>query len=59
MNDDKTYCTHIECPYSHDCGRSARLIAGKTGIYSFADFSGVCRKYIGYVVEEAREEMSE
>jgi hypothetical protein len=54
-----TYCTHIECPYSHDCDRSARLIAGKAGVYSFADFSDVCEKYAAYKNEESREEIAD
>ena len=53
---DITYCTNTDCPFKK-CERyftkaSEAAIQGK-GYISIADFSGVCRDYIGYLVDEA------
>jgi len=49
---DITYCTSTDCP-SKDC--KLKLLNNKFPpgtILSMADFSGVCRYYIGWLVYE-------
>lgn len=46
---DKTYCVNPDCPYT-DCEDSARRLKGQDGYASFANFGGVCRKYISWLV---------
>lgn len=50
IDTDRTFCVSPDCPYIDDCDRSAKVLEGRTGIFSFADFSGTCRHYISYVV---------
>ena len=53
---DITYCTSVACP-SKDC--KIKLLNNKFPpgtILSMADFSGQCRFYIGWLVDEMEEE---
>ena len=52
---DITYCINASCPFK-DCEKHSEKIkdaatSGK-GYVSVSDWGGVCRRYIGYVVEE-------
>lgn len=51
---DMTYCTNTDCPFK-DCERYWKHIKelAKQGekYVSLADFSGVCREYISYLLE--------
>ena len=49
---DMTFCVSPSCPYINSCDRSAKMLEGLTGVFSFADFSGTCRDYIAYVVSQ-------
>ena len=49
---DMTFCVSPHCPYINHCDRSAKVLEGQQGIFSFADFSGTCRDYIAYVVSQ-------
>lgn len=49
-----TYCVNSACPYG-DCYKhltKVKDIEDKNGHVNIADFSGVCRRYISYLVEE-------
>lgn len=53
---DITYCASTDCP-STDCKIKLCNNKFKAGdIISMADFSGVCRFYIGWLVSEIEEE---
>lgn len=48
-----TYCTNTDCPFE-DCIKhwhQLKKVADVNEYANFADFGGVCRKYIGYLVE--------
>lgn len=53
---DITYCINKQCPFE-ECERHPGKIAEAAmkgrGYVSVANFDGVCRKYIGYLVDEA------
>ena len=53
---DITYCGNKDCPFE-ECERHPGKIAEAArqgrGYVSVASFAGVCRKYIGYLVDEA------
>lgn len=51
---DMTYCDYLDCPFK-DCERHLRN-APKSGMVSIANLAGVCRRYIGWLVEEADNE---
>lgn len=56
MNYDITYCANGECPYT-DCERHLSKVEPETNrAISIANLSGVCRLYIGYLVDEVRKE---
>lgn len=49
-----TYCTNVACPFN-DCYKHPCKLEGEKDrlkFVSIADFSGVCRRYIGYLVNE-------
>ena len=49
---DITYCISADCP-SKDCKIKVTNNKFKPGeIVSMADFSGVCRYYIGWLIDE-------
>lgn len=56
---DMTYCTNTDCPFK-DCERYWKHIKelAKQGekYVSLADFSGVCREYISYLLNELENE---
>lgn len=52
---DITYCAYAGCPIK-DCDRHLTNIVGK-GPFTFADFAGTCRRYIGELVEELSEDV--
>lgn len=55
MTKDITYCCADECP-SKECRIKITNNNFEAGdIISMADFSGVCRFYIGWVVNEVEE----
>ena len=50
-----TYCTNTDCPYD-DCYKHFSKVKevkekGVDNYVNLADFSGVCRKYISYLVD--------
>jgi hypothetical protein len=47
---DITYCINPNCPFT-DCERHPLQLEGKKGEFSFAALDGVCRRYIGYLIE--------
>ena len=50
-NVDIPYCTHAACPFE-DCKRHLFHIKDLQDKYvNVADLSGICRDYIGYVVD--------
>ncbi len=52
---DITYCTSTDCP-SEEC--KIKVLNNKFNpgeVISMADFSGVCRFYIGWLVDEIEE----
>ena len=53
---DITYCTSVACP-SKECKIKLTNNEFEPGtILSMADFSGTCRYYIGWLVEEVEED---
>lgn len=48
---DITYCANDDCPFV-DCIRNLKQLSGESEsiIISLANFGGVCRQYIGYLV---------
>lgn len=54
---DITYCINNNCPFKkcerHPSKISKAALHG-TGYVSVANFDGVCRKYIGYLVDELK-----
>lgn len=52
MARDITYCSNEDCPFE-DCIRHMAQLADepKPVIISIANFGGVCRQYIGSIVE--------
>ena len=53
---DVTWCVSEDCP-SEDCRIHVRQCKAKPGeLVSMADFSGVCRYYIGWVLEQIESE---
>lgn len=56
MNYDITYCCNSECPFK-DCERHLNKIDQQTHrTVSISNFDGVCRRYIGWLVDEVRKE---
>lgn len=53
---DKTYCANGSCPFK-DCDRHLCKAPKKKGMMvSIAALDGVCRRYIGYLVDKISEE---
>lgn len=50
---DITYCINAECPFK-DCERHLRR--AKSRFVSVANYDGVCRRYIGHLLNELNEE---
>ena len=54
---DITYCINRDCPFKK-CERHpskiSKVALNGTGYVSIANFAGVCREYIGYVLDEAK-----
>ena len=54
---DITYCINNSCPFK-ECERHPSKIAKASlqgrGYVSVANYDGVCRKYIGYLVDEVK-----
>lgn len=48
---DITYCNNESCPFE-DCERHWKHLEGETGLAWFADYTGTCRRYIGYLVDK-------
>jgi len=48
---DLTWCVSADCPFDLDCERHVRNCI-ESGLVSMADLSGVCRRYIGWVLME-------
>ena len=53
---DITYCTNVDCPFKEcerylDKASEAAILNGR-GYVSVSDFSGICRDYIGYLVDK-------
>lgn len=53
---DGVYCSNGSCPLE-DCKSHLKHLAGREleGKVRIAGLYGVCRRYIGWLVEEARE----
>lgn len=55
---DITYCINGQCPFK-DCERHPSKISKAalqgTGYVSVVNFDGICRRYIGYLVDEQKE----
>lgn len=52
MKKDITYCIADECPSTECKVKITNNHFNKDDIISMADFSGVCRFYIGWVLSE-------
>lgn len=53
---DVTWCVSADCP-SEDCRIHIRQCKAKPGeLVSMADFSGQCRYYVGWVLEQIESE---
>lgn len=52
MTRARRYCISLDCPYHDECSKSINRLRGQWGWAVMVDFSGVCRKYIGWVYEE-------
>ena len=53
---DITYCTNKDCPFKkceRHYSKASRAALIGTGYVSVADYSGVCREYIGYLVDKS------
>lgn len=48
---DMTFCTNEDCPFK-DCERHPYHFKGVVGMVSIADFSGTCKRYISWLVDE-------
>lgn len=48
---DITYCDNILCPF-HDCKRHPDHLIGYVGLVSISNMSGVCERYITWLVNE-------
>lgn len=48
---DIAYCINPDCPFD-DCDRHIKQLEGKEGIYTFAGFDAICRRYIAWRVSE-------
>lgn len=48
------YCTNKDCPFK-DCDRHIHHIIDEKGWFSFADFAGICERYITWLVKEKAE----
>lgn len=55
MTRARSYCTSLDCPYHDECSKSVTRLRGQWGWAAMVDFSGVCRKYIGWVYEQIGE----
>lgn len=51
MNRNITYCINNDCPFK-DCERHMAQIPTKEGVYTLANFDGVCKRYIKFVASE-------
>ena len=52
---DRTYCSIKDCPFRY-CNRHPIYIPTDLKYVSVADFSGVCKTYISWLVERTMEE---
>lgn len=48
---DITYCKNSQCPFE-DCERHLKNMPKDAQYVSVASFDGICRDYIGYLVDE-------
>ena len=57
MNYDITFCCNKKCPFK-DCERHLSQVKqpAPKGYISVANFDGVCRRYIGWLVNEVEKE---
>lgn len=57
---ETTYCTEIRCPFT-DCEHHAKRLAGHApdAKISVADLCGVCRRYIGWLLDEVDKKQQE
>lgn len=51
----RRYCVSPDCPYHDERSKSVTKLRGQCGWAAMVDFSGVCRKYIGWVYEQIGE----
>lgn len=47
----KTYCDHFKCKFK-SCEKHISQVKKHEGYLNIASFSGVCRKYITWLVQE-------
>ena len=56
---EMVYCTNTDCPFKK-CAKHWEQLkddsVDKNGCANFANFGGVCRKYIGYILEVVESE---
>lgn len=50
---DRTFCINDDCPFT-DCDRHYKHVEGVNCLVSLADFSGTCRRYISWIVDEVK-----
>ena len=59
---DTKYCANVDCPFN-DCKRHWTRISELKGTgvthINLEDFSGVCRQYIGHLVDKIRKSEEE
>lgn len=51
----KRYCVSPDCIFHDECSKSIKRLHRLRRWALMADFSGVCRKYIGWVYEQIGE----
>ena len=51
---DITYCMAPECPFK-DCECHCENLRTQTGVVSIAYRAGTCRRYIGWLVNQVKE----
>lgn len=52
---EKTYCINNDCPFK-DCDKHLSQSKIKKGIIKVANFDGVCKRYLSYLLEVAMKE---
>ena len=48
---DINYCNNEDCPFE-DCEWHWRQLEGVEGSALFSNYGGICRRYIGYLVDK-------